>query len=42
MALFNDFPIPPEDHPDNRISRSYIVGGHMLPEPKHNKTEAKH
>jgi hypothetical protein len=27
MALFWDFPIPPEGHSDKFISRSYILGG---------------
>lgn len=36
MAFFWDFPIPPEGHPDSRIVRSYITGGHQLPESKNN------
>ncbi len=30
MALFRDFPIPPEGHPDKYISRSYILGGRNI------------
>ncbi len=27
MALFYDFPVAPEGHPDGKIKRSYILGG---------------
>ena len=27
MALFYDFPVAPEGHPDGKIRRSYILGG---------------
>ncbi len=27
MAVFYDFPIAEEGHPDRNISRSYILGG---------------
>ena len=30
MALLMDFPIPPEGHPDKKIRRSLILGGHNV------------
>lgn len=30
MALLKDFPTPPENHEDNKIKRSLILGGRKL------------